>query len=384
MANEVDIVALRKKQKRLRRLGKLIIFLVALGIAAFLYSKRDVWFPELKGIGTKYQSVTQNDAAGGDGYFPLHISAGLEYSADFVNNRLFLLCDKYLYIYGADGSQKDSRQHGYSNPIMKTSHSRCLLYSCGGYSFRVDTAGSMLYENILEQSILFASISEEGYVVVVTESETYACRLSVYDMTGKSIYYRECVDRITDICLTKEGCITASIDAENGEMITVLRYFTFDGEPEKWSTMPLPTFCWKLYATSDGGACVIGDSKCAYYSSEGALLSAYDFSGTMTDCTFSNDNAAIILKNESRRKTELLLFSDPNSAPVSVEFNAVKRDVILEDDRAYVLGTDTITGYSLDGSQLDETKIEDAYEKILKNGRYFYLLGYDSVNRTEH
>ena len=42
---------------------------------------------------------------------------------DLVNN-LFILCDKYLYIYGTDGKLKDSRQHAYSNGVMKVRNKR--------------------------------------------------------------------------------------------------------------------------------------------------------------------------------------------------------------------------------------------------------------------
>ncbi len=383
MAKQVDIVALRKRKKHLQRIWKLLALLAAAGIGLVLYIRRDKWIPGLEGIGTRYQNVTQNDGQDGTGHFPLTVSGGLDYYAQFVNNRLFLLCDKYLYVYGSDGSIKDTRQHGYSNPIMQTGHSRCLVYSCGGTSFRVDTSSRMLYENSVEAAILFASMAEDGSVAVVTESDTFACRLCVYDVTGKLIYTRECVDRLVDVCPIENGCITASVGAENGEIVTVLKAFNFDGEQELWSTSPLPTLCWRVYALSDGGAFVVGDSKCAYYSSTGALLSTYDFTGTLMDCAFSADRAAVLLKNESRRRSQLLLFADRNAAPVTVNFGEMGKCVVLNDEKAYVLGQDVINGYAFSGECMSETKVEEPCEKILKNGKYFYLLGYDTIDRMQ-
>lgn len=361
---------------------RLLALTAAAVIGLVLYVRRDKWIPGLEGIGSRYQDVTQKDVLDGDGHFPLTISGGAEYYADFVSSKMFLLCDKYLYVYSSDGSLKDTRQHGYSNPIMRTNHSRCLLYSFGGNAFRVDTAGKMLYETDTEASILFADIAQDGTVAVVTESDTFACRLCIYDVTGKLMYTRECVDRLVDVCLVENGCITASVNAQNGEIVTVLKAFRFDAEEELWTTDPLSALCWKVYALSDGGAFVIGDSKCAYYSSTGALLSTYDFTDTLVDCAFEGDQAAVLLKNEGRRQSTLLLFAQRNAAPVTVHFASIGRDVILDDEKAYVLGSDTVNGYAFSGEMMSQLPVEDAYENVLKNGKYFYLLGYDTVTRT--
>ena len=124
-----------------------------------------------------------------------------------------------------DGKLLDSRQHAYSNAIMQTNHNKALIYSFNGTHFRVDSQKKMLYEMQTEQPILFAVLSEDGYAAVVTESETYACRLSVFDAAGKLIYTRECVERLTDVSFvgsTDNGCIFSTIGAENGEIVTVI------------------------------------------------------------------------------------------------------------------------------------------------------------------
>ncbi len=382
MANTVDVVQARLRKKRRRRLGKLLIVVFVAAVCAFIYSKRNVWFPKLENIGTKYQNITQNENADAEGYFPLSVSGGVDFYAEFIESSMFILCDKYLYIYGTDGSLKDSRQHAYSNAIIKTNDSRSLVYSHGGTNFRVDTPGKKLYEVTMDSPIQFAAIGKNNYVAIVTESSTYACRLSVYDASGKLVYTRDCVERLLDVSIYEKGCILATLGADDGDLTTTLQYISFEEEGVKWSTEPFPTLCLHVYALADGGALVIGDTRCAYYSSTGALLSTYDYTGTLTDFAFDENRAAVLLKNEQRRKSELILLSEPSAAPVCVSFDTIAKGVAMDGDTAYLLNNASVTGYAFSGEQMTQTPVEDAYESVIKHGKYFYLLGYDMIDRV--
>ena len=382
MANSVDVVLLRKRRRARQRIIKLLLFLIFAGFAILIYVRRDVWFPKLEGIGTRYQNITQNEDVADDA-FSLSISGGVNYSADFINKDLFILCDKYLYIYGSDGKLKDSRQHAYSNAAMKIAGSRALLYSVNGTNFRVDSLSKMLYEVTTEQPIWFGVLADDGKTAIVTESETFACRLCIYDNSGKLMYTRECVDRLSDVSFFGNGCIFSTIGASEGDLETTLQYITFDSDSVQWNTTPLPTLCMDMYALNDGGVFVIGDTKAAYYSSTGALLGSYDYNADLIDYTFSDEKGAVLLKNEQRRQSILLLFSDRSAAPVSVSLDTIAKNVVIDGETVYLLDNGRIRSYAFSGEEMNSTSVKDAYDRILKQGKYFYLLGYDTINRME-
>lgn len=383
MGNTVDIVVIRQRRRFRRRMSKFLLILLAIGVCIFIYAKRDIWFPQLEGIGSRYQNITQNENADTEGNYPLSISGGVDYYTSFVENNMFILCDMYVYIYTVDGSFRESRQHAYSNAVMETNKERCLLYSCNGTKFRVDTDSKMLFENTTEQPILFARIAENGLVAVVTESDTYACRLNVYDTSGKLIYSRDCVDRVLDVSLRESGCVFTTLGAENGDLVTTIQSVSFEGSETEWTTSPLTTLCIRVYALSDGGAFVIGDTKCAYYNSTGEIQSLCDYSGTLADFAFSDERAAVLLENEERRQSHLLLFSEPASQPAEVAIPSIAKSVVVDGEKAYLLGAKGIESYAFSGERMSELNMTDAYEKLLKNGKYFYLLGYDKINRIK-
>ena len=378
MANLDDVLQARQRLKRRKRLMSGLLILAAVLTAVMIYSKRDKLFADLEKIGHSHANLSAET----DGNFLLKVSGGVEYYAEFVNNHLFVLCDKYLYIYDLNGELKDSRQHAYSNAIMQTNQNKVLTYSFNGTSFRIDSAKKMLYENHTEQPILFAVLSDDGYAAVVTESETYACRLCVFDVSGKLIYTRDCVERLTDVSFTDNGCVFSTIGAENGELVTVVQSVRFDKSDIQWTTESLSTLCMHIYALNNGGVFVIGDTKAAYYNHTGKLVNLFEYTGTLQDFDFSEGRGAVLLKNEERRQSELLLFSDADSAPTSVTLDHLCKTIRIQDNTAYLLDSGRIRGYSFAGTELSSLQIQDAYEKILKYGKYFYLLGYDRIQRV--
>ncbi len=378
MANFDDVLQARLRRKRRKQLIGGLVVIAAILMAFGIYSRRDRIFSGLEKIGNQYSNLNAET----DGEFLLTVSGGVEYYAELINHNLFVLCDKYLYIYDMDGKLLDSRQHAYSNAIMRTNQNKALVYSFGGTHFRVDSQKKMLYENTTEQPILFAVLSDNGYVAVVTESETFACHLSVFDAGGKSVYHRDCVERLTDVSLTDNGCLFSTIGAEKGELVTVIQSVRFDDSDVQWVTDPLPTLCMHIYAMKNGGVFVIGDTQAAYYNNTGALVNTYEYNGILLDYDFSEEHGAVLLKNEERRQSVLMLFADENTPPASVTFDNICKAVSIQDGTAYLLDAGKIRSYSFAGTELSSLGIEDAYEKILKNGKYFYLLGYDRIQRV--
>ncbi|MDE6708118.1 MAG: hypothetical protein K2K06_08790 [Oscillospiraceae bacterium] len=377
MAKTVDVVLLRERRKRKRRLFRFLIILAVVLFGALLYTSREKWFPKLEKIGSQHANLNAET----EGEFMLTVSGGVDYHAEFVNNNLFVLCDKYIYIYDMNGELQDSRQHAYSNAIMKTNQDKALLYSHNGTSFRVDNSKKMLFEENLDDSIWFGVLSDDGRVAIITGSETYACCLYIYDATGKLIYTRNCLERLIDVSFQNQGCICATIGSENGEVVTVLKYIQFQESDVQWTSEALPALCWHVYSMKDGGAFVIGDTKTAYYNNTGDLINSYAYNGSLIDCDFSNNQGAVLLKNESRRQSILLLFSDSSTNPVTVYFDSICKNVKIQDNIIYLLDAGKIRSYSFTGTELSCFEINDAYEKILKNGKYFYLLGYDRIQR---
>lgn len=383
---DVDIVILRRRRKRRRQMAKFIAFILLASIIFGLYVKRDVWFPKLEGIGSRFQSVKSSGGELSGENFPLNISGGIDYQVGNLNGYLAILSDAYIYIYTEDGELYEERQHAYANAMLQTSGKKALIYESGGNKFRIDNKRKNLYTKKMEQNIIFARISENGNVAVITTSDTYICKLTVFDDSGEEIYSRNCVERVIDLTFNEDGtgCILATSDAADGEIISKIISVSFDSKKDKWTSEALNTMCLKTYYDRNG-ILVLGDTKCAYYSNNGELLTSYDYPSSLVDWDYRDGKIAMLFENEIKRQNYFTTIDSEKREPNQNEFsNSSANCIRISGGQVLILSKEGIIKYDFNGEGEKNISSESAYEKFILIDNYIFLLGYDRIDRIEY
>lgn len=383
---DVDIVILRRRRKRRRQMAKFIAFILLASIIFGLYVKRDVWFPKLEGIGSRFQSVKSSGGELSGENFPLNISGGIDYQVGNLNGYLAILSDAYIYIYTEDGELYEERQHAYANAMLQTSGKKALIYESGGNKFRIDNKRKNLYTKKMEQNIIFARISENGNVAVITTSDTYICKLTVFDDSGEEIYSRNCVERVIDLTFNEDGtgCILATSDAADGDIISKIISVSFDSKKDKWTSDALNTMCLKTYYDRNG-ILVLGDTKCAYYSNNGELLTSYDYPSSLIDWDYRDGKIAMLFENEIKRQNYFITIDSEKREPNQNEFsNSSANCIRISGGKVLILSKEGIIKYDFNGGGEKNISSESAYEKFILIDNYIFLLGYDRIDRIEY
>ena len=383
---DVDIVILRRRRKRRRQMAKFIAFILLASIIFGLYVKRDVWFPKLEGIGSRFQSVKSSGGELSGENFPLNISGGIDYQVGNLNGYLAILSDAYIYIYTEDGELYEERQHAYANAMLQTSGKKALIYESGGNKFRIDNKRKNLYTKKMEQNIIFARISENGNVAVITTSDTYICKLTVFDDSGEEIYSRNCVERVIDLTFNEDGtgCILATSDAADGEIISKIISVSFDSKKDKWTSDALNTMCLKTYYDRNG-ILVLGYTKCAYYSNNGELLTSYDYPSSLVDWDYRDGKIAMLFENEIKRQNYFTTIDSEKREPNQNEFsNSSANCIRISGGQVLILSKEGIIKYDFNGGGEKNISSESAYEKFILIDNYIFLLGYDRIDRIEY
>lgn len=383
---DVDIVILRRRRKRRRQMAKFIAFILLASIIFGLYVKRDVWFPKLEGIGSRFQSVKSSGGELSGENFPLNISGGIDYQVGNLNGYLAILSDAYIYIYTEDGELYEERQHAYANAMLQTSGKKALIYESGGNKFRIDNKRKNLYTKKMEQNIIFARISENGNVAVITTSDTYICKLTIFDDSGEEIYSRNCVERVIDLTFNEDGtgCILATSDAADGEIISKIISVSFDSKKDKWTSDALNTMCLKTYYDRNG-ILVLGDTKCAYYSNNGELLTSYDYPSSLVDWDYRDGKIAMLFENEIKRQNYFTTIDSEKREPNQNEFsNSSANCIRISGGQVLILSKEGIIKYDFNGGGEKNISSESAYEKFILIDNYIFLLGYDRIDRIEY
>lgn len=385
-----DVYTLRKIKRRRRLIRRVLLFVVLSAFFLVLYVNRELWIPKLEKIGQSQQFVQQSDGALLGNRFPLSIFGGASYQTGTINDRLLILSDTYLYLYKADGSLEDARQHAYGSAMLQTAGDYALVYESGSARFRLETKNKTVYEKNSSDSIVFGRVSRDGMVALVTTSNTSACTLIVYNVSGKAVYQRNCINQLAEVTFDTEngGCYAVSIRTKDGVMQSVVNSYDFQSEQPRWTSTPLDMMCISVYNTSDGGVFVLGDVGCAYLDVGGAVRSTYVYPDSLVCGDFCNDTAAILLRNEEKRTNTVALLKNNSTEPVMMAFDSTVKDVAVDGNTVTVQTRTAIEVCDHNGQQTATATTKnserfDRFDRFLPMGQYIFLMSYDTIDRIE-
>ncbi|MBR4362546.1 MAG: hypothetical protein IKP42_07400 [Ruminococcus sp.] len=379
-----DIVEQKNRDKRKKRLTRLIILLVLVAIGGTLYLTNEMWLPKLRGLGRQYSTIV-NDGRLAEGNFPIEINGGAQYQLSCTDENVIVMSDAYIYFYNEEGGEVRRRQHALTNALMEANNGRALLFESGGTEFSVEDRAGVLYSSKLEKNIMFARLSKEGYTAVVTTSDNYDCEIYVYDRKGTVIYDRKCVEHVNDISFTEgsKGCVISYFYAENGTLVTSVQAASFTEEKEKWNSPGLDTLGLDVY-NFDGGAFVLGFDACGYVDSSGQISSFYRYQGDLAGGESENGESAVIINSDDRRRYEMALFRDGSSEPIIIEFDSPLIDVKVSDGLAYVMKKDAVLAYDFTGKLRSTAKVNDSYTGFVRSDNYVFLKSYNKIDRINY
>ncbi len=385
-----DVYTLRKNKRRRRMIRRVLLFVLLSAFIMVLYVNRELWIPKLEKIGQSQQFVQQSDGALVGNHFPLSIYGGASYQTGTIDDRLLILSDTYLYLYKADGSLEDARQHAYGSAMLQTAGNYALVYENGSARFRLETKSKTVYEKTSSDNIVFGRVSQDGMVALVTTSDTSACTLIVYNADGKAVYQRNCINQLVEVIFDTEngGCYAVSIRTKDGVLQSVVNSYDFRSEQPRWTSAPLDMMCVSVYNTKDGGVFVLGDVGCAYLDVGGAVRSTYTYPDSLVCADFCDDTAAILLRNEEKRTNTVALLKKNSTEPVMINFDSTVKDVAVDSNTVTVQTRTAIevcdhNGQKIATATTPNSERFDRFESFLPMESYIFLMGYDTIDRIE-
>ncbi|MBQ2672065.1 MAG: hypothetical protein IJG00_04600 [Clostridia bacterium] len=152
------------------------------------------------------------------------------------DGNIFALSDTSFEIINSSGKLVRKVKHKFSNPCLKISGVRQLIYDIGGKNLKIESCSGSIYDKETEKEIITAAISDSGTYGIVTRSITHNAELNVYNKNNIEKYkYRFSDCHVTDMVLSsdgKEGLISA-ISAQNGEIVSTIYILDFKSEIPK-------------------------------------------------------------------------------------------------------------------------------------------------------
>ena len=170
--------------------------------------------------------------------FPIELTGTETYSVDIADNYFYLLSDTDVSVISNNGKISFKDIHGFSNPVLSKSETRCLLYDLNGTGVKVYNAKSCLFTKNMDNTIYAGDIARNGTFAIASKSEKFTSMVTVFDKNGELIYEWFCPEEtILSVAVSPSGKSVAvgTVKVLGGKFHSSLYILKFDSADSVFS-----------------------------------------------------------------------------------------------------------------------------------------------------
>lgn len=220
-------IARKKRQNKIaaQRLKNLLIFgfiFVVIVTAIYFVISEDV-------IGIIGDRIASSSSQGG--VMPVELGGNNVKGMFECGENFGMVSDASVFLYTQEGKKLLSFSHDMVNPISKSNGRKFLVFDQGGTKVILRTRDKVLFEKTFDYTIINASLSENGWVCVITNAQRYASELHVWDnrYENEIFTWSASDDYIIDACINEEDKTVATVSLSGdsyGDIVSTVKLFS--------------------------------------------------------------------------------------------------------------------------------------------------------------
>ncbi len=306
------------------------------------------------------EAVQNGYVAMGDGKYPISVYSANPNAYYYWNEMQCVLNGSFFELYNGDGKLIQAVSHGMSNPNLKMSEARYLLFDRDRYTVSVFNYSDKLYSLQFNENIVSADIGRDGTFAVVTDSDSFHNTVYVYDRD-----YKEGIDPIfkwnaanyyvTDVCVADDGesIALSLVNSKDGSFQSFIYILSFDSSTPKMSytysdIVASLTSCGEDYFLANGfdrAYSVPWNGDVDTDLNISGIVRCYDYDINGVSCVVSG-------REDNEQINNITVISQSGKVKTCFEFNSTVIDVCVNGDKIVLLSSNEVYVYGLDGVKL--------------------------------
>ena len=328
--------------------------------------------------------------------FSLNKSTGtknqISYTPDKQNcylkykNGLAVVSADSIKVFDNTGYQFSSNQLLYSNPAARVSKDYILSYDMGGgNTLSISNSFSVIYTRSFENTISYASINDNGYLVAVTTVNGYKNLISVYSGSHKEIFKMYSANRyIASAVLLNDNktLVTVSLNSEDTVLNSYITAYkiTNDGDKAKTAEIELADQTAGFIECMGTNICVITDKSAVFADKDLKINNTVEFSDKkIYNYTVAGKRCALVLDaGDNPAGSYVIITDDKGKITAQGETDYVAVCASFLDSGLALLTYSDIRVVSVNSKEnLKQTKqisIDDEFSQIIGSGKKIFLI----------
>lgn len=174
----------------------------------------------------------------GSGNIPIELDSTNTIDVKPMGSYFFLISNTHIYAYSNSGKELINHVHGCENPILKASRYGALVFDQDESKISIITISGEEFFVDTKKSVKSAAISDTGNFAVVTESDSYASAVSVYNKKGENIYeWYSAKDSVNNVAISSNGkkIAVSTFNTSGGEFTSTVNVLNFESATPEYS-----------------------------------------------------------------------------------------------------------------------------------------------------
>lgn len=322
--------------------------------------------------------------------FSYNLDSSQNVTVKNINNKLGVLTPStFTVIDTKKAVAKYTFDHGYSNPVIKTSGIYSLLVDQGSTKMRLDNTSENVYENELKGNILCGDVAKNGNTALATLSRDKLCNVTVYNKSlDKKMSYDLDYGYIVDIAINNSGSKIAfvALNSKNAQLKAKL-YTINVGTSEPKAILDLPNCNVLELKYNSDNLYVVADDYIGIVSNQKKLKTVFECGKINTVCyTFTPNDELVLAYNDYSNSTEnkLVRVRAGGNTKSETTVNGNIRYISASPSVVSVLTDSNIVTYSLGNmKQKKRVSVDDSVKSICQMGSTVFIHRQSLIERNE-
>ena len=275
-----------------------------------------------------------------------------------------------LVVMDSIGTQFQNVLTGFVTPALVTNNRYIMAYDRGGKRLIVTNSFTVLFDKTFEDNIIFATMNENGYIAVITESASYKNKLTVLNSSFNEVYRINSMNRYflsADLTDDNKYIAVSSLYVKGDKTVSQINYYKLTSEEIVWESEFDDTIAVSVQTKKDGSICGLFEWGVCVLDSKGKEKYRYEFNNKMLqNCNFESSKYNVTAISESLNgNTEIYVFSNKGKKICDITLDSAVQSLDVYGDRFAVMSRDKISVYNMSGKLLSEQPNSSDGTKVL-------------------
>ncbi|MBQ8610830.1 MAG: hypothetical protein IJ412_03880 [Oscillospiraceae bacterium] len=343
-----------RRKKRMRKIRAAVILCLILVVIL-------IW---LTGIGSLYvarisdfMETVELRMRTGKG-FPVPLVMGSETQGASMTAAVVMMDDSEVFVVSDTGSSLRNFQHGYARPGLSVGDTRFCIYNQGGKELRIEGRSRNYGTLNMAKPIQFVTMSADGDFAVVTQSDSYQAKMTIYNDAMDEVYSWYCAEEYPiTAAFSKDGkkIAVGCLSSGGGRLFSVV--YLVGKNSEEISLRRDGCLILAIGSRPNGDFIVVYDDAVITYDAETMEeLALYPLSDSLLCCDVDAEDGVLIVQGDAGRDAgvALTVLSDDLAVLRSVTVGDAVRQCILRNRTAYLMGKNQVFSYTMDVEETQE------------------------------